>query len=86
VSGLAFADATGTVTAGGIEAALLLDHPYARSLARFGRTVTLRYRALLRELATKGTVVRGFIGVDRFNSYTVAGDELVNITYTYTIG
>jgi SRSO17 transposase len=32
--------------------------------------------------ATKGTVVRGFIGVDTFNSYTVAGDELVNITYT----
>jgi hypothetical protein len=28
----------------------LLDHPYARSLGRFGRTVTLRYRALLSEL------------------------------------
>jgi hypothetical protein len=48
--GLAFADVTGTVTAGGIEAALLSDHPYARSLGRFGRTVTLRYRALLSEL------------------------------------
>lgn len=32
------------------QAALLLDHPYARSLGRFGRTVTLRYRALLSEL------------------------------------
>jgi hypothetical protein len=48
--GLAFADVTGTVTAGGTEAALLSDHPYARSLGRFGRTVTLRYRALLSEL------------------------------------
>jgi hypothetical protein len=50
VPGLAFADITGTVTADGIEAALLPDHPYARSLGRFGRTVTLRYRALLSEL------------------------------------
>ena len=48
--GLVFADVTGTVTAGGIEAALLLDHHYARSMGRFGRTVTLRYRALLSEL------------------------------------
>jgi hypothetical protein len=36
--------------------------------------------------ATKGTVVRGFIGVDTFNSYTVAGDDLVNIPCTYTVG
>ena len=49
--GLVFADVTGTVTAGGIEAALLVDHPYARSLGRFGRAVTLRYRALLSELS-----------------------------------
>jgi hypothetical protein len=48
--GLVFADVTGTVTAGGIEAALLLDHHYVRSMGRFGRTVTLRYRALLSEL------------------------------------
>jgi len=48
--GPVFADVTGTVTAGGIEAALLLDHYYARSMGRFGRTVTLRYRALLSEL------------------------------------
>jgi hypothetical protein len=48
--GPVFADVTGTVTAGGIEAALLLDHHYARSMGRFGRTVTLRYRALLSEL------------------------------------
>jgi hypothetical protein len=47
---LAFADVTGTVTADGIEAALLSEHPYARSLGRFGSTVTLRYRALLSEL------------------------------------
>jgi hypothetical protein len=36
--------------------------------------------------ATRGTVVRGFIGVDTLNSYTVAGDELVNIPYGYTVG
>ena len=48
--GPVFADVTGTVTAGGIEAALLLDHHYSRPLGRFGRTVTLRYRALLSEL------------------------------------
>ena len=48
--GLVLADVTGTVTAGGIEAALLLDHPYARPMGRFGRAVTLRYRALLSEL------------------------------------
>ena len=48
--GLSFADVTGIVTADGIRAALLLYHPYARSLGRFGRTVTLRYRALLSEL------------------------------------
>lgn len=48
--GLALADVTGTVTADGIEAALLLDHPYGRALGRFGRTVTLRYSALLSEL------------------------------------
>jgi hypothetical protein len=50
-AGLVFADVTGTVTTGGIEAALLLEHPYARSLGRFGSTVTLRYRALLSELS-----------------------------------
>jgi hypothetical protein len=36
--------------------------------------------------ATKGTVVRGFIGVDTFSRYTVAGDELVNIPYACTVG
>ena len=36
--------------------------------------------------APKGTVVSGFIGVDTLNLATVAGDELVNIPYTYTVG
>jgi hypothetical protein len=48
--GLALADATGTVTADGNVTALMSDHPYARSLGQFARTVTLRYRALLSEL------------------------------------
>lgn len=38
------------VTADRTETALLPDHPYARALGRFARTVTLRYRALLSEL------------------------------------
>jgi hypothetical protein len=45
--GLVLADATGTVTAGNETAS---DHPYARSLGQFARTVTFRYRALLSEL------------------------------------
>ncbi len=36
--------------------------------------------------AAKGTVVRGFIGVDTFNLATDSGDELVNIPYSYTVG
>jgi hypothetical protein len=36
--------------------------------------------------APKGTVVRGFIGVDTFNLATDAGDELINIPCTYKVG
>jgi hypothetical protein len=36
--------------------------------------------------APAGTVVHGFIGVDTFNLATDAGDELVNIPYTYKVG
>ncbi len=36
--------------------------------------------------APKGTVVHGFIGVDTFNFATFAGDELVNIPYSYKVG
>jgi hypothetical protein len=49
--GLAFADATGVLTASAIREAQASAHPYARSLGRFGGTVTVRYRALLHELA-----------------------------------
>jgi hypothetical protein len=50
-------------------AGLLSDHPYARSLGRFGRTVTLRYRALLSELDaspadTHGQIVAAMISGD----------------------
>ena len=31
-------------------------------------------------------MVRGFIGVDTLNLATDAGDELVNIPYTYKVG
>lgn len=36
--------------------------------------------------APKGTVVRGFLGVDTFNLVTDAGDELINIPYSYKVG
>jgi subtilisin family serine protease len=36
--------------------------------------------------ALAGTVVHGFLGVDTFNLVTDAGDELVNIPYTYKVG
>ena len=36
--------------------------------------------------APKGTVVRGFIGVDTFNLVTISGDELINIPYSYKVG
>ena len=36
--------------------------------------------------APKGTVVHGFIGVDTFNFATAAGDELINIPYSYKVG
>jgi subtilisin family serine protease len=36
--------------------------------------------------APKGTVVHGFLGVDTFNLASFAGDELINIPYTYKVG
>ena len=36
--------------------------------------------------APKGTVVRGFIGVDTLNLATASGDELINIPYSYKVG
>jgi len=45
-------------------------------------TITLTFTPT----APKGTVVRGFIGVDTFNGATAAGDEIVNIPYSYTVG
>ena len=36
--------------------------------------------------APKGTVVHGFLGVDTFNLVTDAGDQLINIPYSYKVG
>jgi hypothetical protein len=69
VHGLAFADATGTVTADLAGAALSSDQPYARSLGRFARTVTLRYRAFLAELGPDPADAQG-----RFTTAMVNGD------------
>jgi hypothetical protein len=36
--------------------------------------------------APKGTVVRGTVEVDTFNSNTLSGDEVVSLPYTYRVG
>jgi len=56
---LALGDSTGTLTATGTEAALSSEHPYARSLGRFNRAVTTRYRALLARLGADPGVAHG---------------------------
>jgi hypothetical protein len=47
----AFADATGTLTADAVRAALASGHPYLRTIGSFSNAVTMRYQALLRDLA-----------------------------------
>ena len=46
------------------------------------RTITLT----ITPNAPKGTVVRGFIGVDTFNLFSLGGDELIDIPYSYKVG
>ena len=46
------------------------------------RTITLT----ITPNAPTGTVVHGFIGVDTFNLATDAGDQMINIPYTYKVG
>ncbi|MDQ6637357.1 MAG: hypothetical protein M3Y62_06155 [Candidatus Dormibacteraeota bacterium] len=36
--------------------------------------------------AAVGTVVRGFLDVDTFNSITFSGDQVTSIPYTYRVG
>ena len=49
-----------------------------------GQTGTIRLT--ITPTGPKGKVVRGFIGVDTFNLVTDAGDELINIPYSYKVG
>jgi hypothetical protein len=51
IAGPAFADTTGTLTADDVRRASIAGHPYLRALGGFGHAVTMRYRALLAELA-----------------------------------
>jgi hypothetical protein len=46
------------------------------------RTITLT----ITPSAPKGTVVRGFIGVDTLNLVLFSGDQMINIPYTYKVG
>jgi hypothetical protein len=58
--------------------------PYSPLTLAPGQTGTITLT--ITPSAPKGTVVHGFIGVDTLNLATAAGDELVNIPYTYTVG
>ena len=58
--------------------------PYTPVTLAPGQTATIT--VTITPSAPKGTVVRGFIGVDTLNLATVSGDERVNIPYTYTVG
>ena len=51
-----------------------------------GETGTIAVTFAPTATGTKGaTIVRGFLGVDTFNQETDAGDELIDIPYTYKI-
>jgi len=58
--------------------------PYSPLTLAPGQTGTITLT--ITPSAPKGTVVHGFIAVDTLNLATVAGDELVNLPYTYTVG
>jgi subtilisin family serine protease len=58
--------------------------PYTPVTLAPGQTATITLT--ITPSAPKGTVVRGFIGVDTLNLATISGDELINIPYTYTVG
>jgi hypothetical protein len=58
--------------------------PYSPMTLAPGQTGTIT--VTITPSGSKGTVVRGFIAVDTYNSATFSGDELVNIPYTYTVG
>jgi hypothetical protein len=58
--------------------------PYAPMTLAPGQSGTITLTITPNE--PKGTVVRGFIAVDTYNSATFSGDELINVPYTYTVG
>jgi Subtilase family/Peptidase inhibitor I9 len=58
--------------------------PYSPLTLNPGQTGTITLT--ITPNAPKGTVIHGFIGVDTLNLATAAGDELVNIPYSYTVG
>jgi hypothetical protein len=71
---------TGDVWAQSVNAAA----PYSPLTLNPGQTGTITLT--ITPNAPKGTVIHGFIGVDTLNLATAAGDELVNIPYSYTVG
>jgi subtilisin family serine protease len=58
--------------------------PYSPATLAPGQTGTITLT--FTPNAPRGTVIRGFIGVDTLNLATASGDELVNIPYSYMVG
>lgn len=76
----AISASTGDIWAQAVNAAA----PYTPMILNPGQSGTITLT--ITPNAPKGTVVRGFIGVDTYNQATSSGDELVNIPYSYTVG
>jgi hypothetical protein len=60
------------------------SEPYSPLVLEPGQSGTITLT--ITPSAASGSVVRGFIGVDTVNLGTFAGDELVNIPYSYKVG
>lgn len=77
----AVTSSTGDVWAQSVDA----NAPYSPLTLAPGQTDTITL-TFTPPNAPKGTVVKGFIGVDTLNLATVSGDELMNIPYSYKVG
>jgi subtilisin family serine protease len=78
-------DAAVTASTGDVWAETVnADAPYTPLTLAPGHTGTITLT--FTPSAPKGTLVRGFIGVDTYNGFSVSGDVLANIPYTYKVG
>jgi subtilisin family serine protease len=72
---------TGDVWAQSVDASA----PYSPLTLAPGQTGTITL-TITPPNAPKGTVIKGFIGVDTLNLATASGDEVLNIPYMYKVG